>query len=196
MGLEILVGGASFVEFFDVTLTAGAYVVGANPVFTLNRIIESKFDRQESDGTIKATFTQNADTEALETFLETYAAVPADSAGVIDANYYENAVKYGGSATGKYLLMVAYGASNTDNTTPKIKTTFAYGAMSATSGSWGTKYKSDSQPTFEFVGIRNDAAKITIPTTAVNETYATLAAAFDLARNKSFIVKRLPVPAV
>lgn len=189
---KYIIGGAGRTDFYGVTETAGAYTVAASPTFSLTEIKESKFDRQE-DGTLKASFTQMEDSEALETFLETYAIPPADSTGQLAETYLENGDKRGGgSATGKMVLAVSYGATN-DETTKKRKVTFAYGSISSTSGSWNQKYNESTDPSFEFVGAKNSVNKITVPTTSVNALLAKLAATFDIAMNKSYLVKWLPL---
>ena len=194
MANKYLVGGAGLSEFYDVTYDSGtgAYVVGAAPVFSLTEIMETKVDRQE-DGTVKITYTQLEDSEALETFLNTYALPPADSTGQLEEKNLENGVKRGGgSATGKNVLVVTYGAAN-DEATKKRKVTFAFGSIASTSGSWTQKYNESTDPTFDFVGAKNDKKAITVPITAVNDDYANLAAAFDIALNKCYLVKFLPL---
>lgn len=189
---KYIIGGAGLTEFYEVTETAGAYTVAATPSFSLTEIKESKFDRQE-DGTLKASFTQMEDSEALETFLNAFALPPADSTGTLAPVNLENGAKRGGgSATGKMVLAVSYGATN-DEATKKRKVTFAFGSIAATSGSWSQKYNESTDPSFEFVGSKNDKNKITVPTTSVNAMFAKLAATFDIALNKSYLVKWLPL---
>ena len=192
MADKYIVGGAGLTEFYEVTEAAGVYSVAATPAFSLTEIMETKADRQE-DGTIKLSYTQLEDTEALETFLTTYALPPADAAGQLAEKNLENGVKRGGgSATGKMVLAVSYGATNNE-TTKKRKVTFAYGSIASTSGSWSQKYNESTDPTFDFVGAKNDKNKITVPTTAVNALFAKLAATFDITLNKSYMVKWLPL---
>lgn len=194
MADKYLVGGAGLTEFYDVTYNSetSTYTVGATPVFSLTEIMETKADRQE-DGTIKLSYTQLEDTEALETFLTAYALPPADSTGTLAEKNLENGAKRGGgSATGKTVLAVSYGAANNE-TTKKRKMTFAFGSIASTSGSWTQKYNESTDPTFDFVGMKNDKKAITVPITAVNEDYAKLAAAFDIPLNKSYMIKHLPL---
>lgn len=116
-------------------------------VHTLNLVEEAPLQYQDT-GSVNVAFNQFEDSKALNDLLNALAKPKASSAARPE-RFTQDGQKFGGSATGDYVLMIYYGgAEETDG----IKVTAAIGKLAATSGSHSDKFNEWTNPTVEFVG--------------------------------------------
>lgn len=119
---------------------------------TLDLVEEAPLQYQDT-GAVNVAFNQFQDDKALNDFLNAVAK-PSASSAARPERFTQDGQKFGGAATGSYILMVYYGgADDTDG----VKVTAAFGQISATSGSHSDKYNEWTNPTVEFVGALTPA---------------------------------------
>lgn len=193
---QVIMGGASQVTFFKllkdtdgayqvVTPTATSETMTAASAVTDNvfaaQLVESLNITYTEEGTITSTITNLEDSEALETFLETYAHTGV-VASTDDATTHtlEDGTVIGGSSagiTGTPLLMVASGGLNTS--TDKRKVTCAVVTVNVTSGGWETSASEYNQPTLELTG-HTLSADLVIPEEVLDARLYSIATGTDI----------------
>lgn len=155
-------GGGRSVVFY--TMSEDHATIGATPVLTLDRIIKSSVKRNTDNGGHDADFTQDQDNEALWTFIETYAAVVAASAGGDDTEYEDAYTETAAAASGlpNLLVVIAGGVSNKALDTNR-KGTAIVGICKTDSGSFDQESKKKTNVT---LGVECVEALTTITITA------------------------------
>lgn len=122
----MVVGGANKSVFFTADETQNT--IGNSPTFTLIKKIKTSISRTSF------TIDQNEDSEALTTFLETYA--PKNQA-TADTGEYENGEKFNsGNAASQTLLQIIYGGVDVNSNPKKRKVTLMLCKMSQDAGAF------------------------------------------------------------
>lgn len=137
----------------DLTIVSGltgtteATTRATHKAHTLDLVEEAPLQYQDT-GAVNVAFNQFADDKALNDFLNAVAK-PSAAAAARPERFTQDGQKFGGAATGSYILMIYYGGAEA---TDGVKVTAAFGQISATSGSHSDKYNEWTNPTVEFVG--------------------------------------------
>lgn len=167
----MVVGGANKSVFFSADETTN--VITGTPVFTLIKKIKTSITRTSF------TIDQNEDSEALTTFLETYA--PKNQA-TADTGEYENGEKFNsGTSASQTLLQVIYGGVDVNSTPKKRKITLMLCKMAQDAGAFDQESGKYTKPKVSGDVVNPDDDMV-VPATYFDTTLVTGATAVTIPR--------------
>lgn len=159
-------GGASRNSFW--TIATDHTSIGTSPVFTFPQTVSTAVTRNENGG-YDYTLDQIEDSEALYTFLSTYA--PVSETGAQEEVTLEDGTEVGG-ATGQSpdVLSIVYGAVNSSESKRKLLVVIC--KLDNTSGSWTQSANTYNRPTLSALA-QKALATVTVPATYFDSTLVT-----------------------